>query len=251
MATWITPTAGCYQDAPAPALQTTMDSLITLLNDPDASIRLTAAEALGKIGDQKAEPFLLPALHDVDPRVREAASRSVGQLPSVGVEAGTELVTLLRDPDISVRRAAAQALGAVEGMPALAPALGSLLRSADPADRQAAAHALLLAGAGEAVGALSMGTSDSDPAVRQWAVAALGESGDPRAVPVLLDRLRHDSAAGVRAEAAYRLRFVEDSSVTVEVETILQRESSIDVKRWIGKSPTDSGGVSTSIQRLD
>ncbi|MGQ0696138.1 MAG: HEAT repeat domain-containing protein [Nitrospiraceae bacterium] len=251
MATWITPTAGCYQDAPAPTLQTTIDSLIALLDDPDASTRLTAAEALGKIGDRKAEPFLLLALHDVDPRVREAASRSVGQLPSVGVGAGTELVTLLHDPDISVRRAAAQALGAVERTSALASALGSLLGSADPAVRQAAGHALLLVGAGEAVAALSNGTSDSDPAVRQWAVAALGESGDLRAVPVLLDRLRHDSAAGVRAEAAYRLRFVEDSSVAVEVETILQRDSSMDVKRWIGKSPMDSGRVSTPIQSLD
>lgn len=251
VATWIAPTAGCYQDTPAPTLQTTIDRLINLLDDPDASIRLTAAAALGKIGDRKAEPFLLLALHDVDSRVREAASRSVSQLPSVGVAAGTELVTLLRDPDISVRRAAAQGLGAVEGMPALAPALGSLLRNTDPAVRQAAGHALLLAGAAEAVGALSVGTSDSDPVVRQWAVAALGESGDPRAVPVLLDRLRHDSAAGVRAEAAYRLRFVEDSSVAVEVETILQRDSSMDVKRWIGKSPMDSGRVSTPIQRLD
>jgi HEAT repeat protein len=232
-------------------LQATIDSLITLLNDPDASIRLTAAEALGKIGDQKAEPFLLLALHDVDPRVRGAASRSMGQLPAVGVGAGTELVTLLQDPDVSVRRAAAQALGAVEGMPALAPALGSLLRSADPSVRQAAGHALLLAGAGEAVEALSMGASDSDPVVRQWAVAALGESGDPRAVPVLLDRLRRDSAAGVRAEAAYRLRFVEDSSVAAEVETILQQDRTMDVKRWIGKSPVDSGRGSTPIQRLD
>ena len=249
--TSVTPIAGCYQDTSAPTVQTTIDSLITLLDDPNASIRLTAAEALGKIGDQKAEPVLLLALHDVDPRVREAASRSLGQLPSVGVGAGTELVTLLRDPDSSVRRAAAQALGAVEGMPALAPALGSLLGNADPAVRQAAGHALLLVGAHEAVDALSSGSNDSDPVVRQWAVAALGESGDPRAVPVLLDRLRHDSAAAVRAEAAYRLRFVEDSSVAVEVETILQRDSSMEVKRWGGKSPIGSGGVSTPIQRLD
>jgi len=251
LATWIMQSAGCYQDAPAPTLQTTIDRLISLLDDPDASIRLTATEALGKIGEQKAKPFLLVALHDVDPRVREAASRSVGQLPSEGLGAGTELVTLLRDPDLCVRRAAAQAMGAIEGTPALASALASLLASPDPAVRQAAGHALLLVGAREAVAALSRGTTDSDPAVRQWAVAALGESGDPRAVPVLLDRLRHDSADGVRAEAAYRLRFVGDGSVAVEVETILQRDSSMDVKRWMGKSPMDSGRVSTPIQRLD
>ncbi|TKS60487.1 MAG: hypothetical protein EWM72_01381 [Nitrospira sp.] len=253
VACWIGPTAGCYQDAPAPTPQATIDLLITLLGDTDASIRLTAAEALGKIGDQKAEQYLLRAIHDVDPTVREAAARSVGQLPAVGVGAGTELVELLRDPDIPVRRAAAQALGAVEGMPTLASALAGLLTSPDPTVRQAAGHALLLVDvdAREAFAALSKGTTDADPAVRQWTVAALGESGDARAVPVLLDRLRHDSVIGVRAEAAYRFRFVGDSSAAVELETIVQQDSSLDVKRWAEKSQLDSGRVSTPIQSLD
>lgn len=251
VACWIALTAGCYQDGPAPTLQTTIDRLITLLDDPDASIRTTAAEALGKIGDQKAEPYLLLALDDADAGVRKAASRSVGQLPAIGGGAGTKLVALLRDPDISVRRAAAQALGAVEGTPELASSLTSLLTSPDPAVRQAAGHALLLVGTSEAFAALSMGTTDADPTVRQWTVAALGESDDPRAVPVLLDRLRHDSAVGVRVEAAYRLRFIGDSSVAVEVETILQQDRSIDVRRWMGKDPMDSGRVSTPIQSLD
>lgn len=251
VACWIAPTAGCYQDAPAPTPQTTIDLLITLLGDPDASIRLTAAESMGKIGDQKAEPYLLRALHDGDPMVREAAARSVGQLPEVGGEAGPELVALLRDPDVAVRRAAAQALGAVEGTPALASALGSLLTSPDPTVRQAAGHALLLVGAREAFTALSKGTTDADPTVRQWTVAALGESGDARAVPVLLERLRHDSMVSVRAEAAYRLRFVGDGSVAVELESIVQQDSSLDVKRWAEKSLMDSGRVSTPIQSLD
>jgi len=43
-----------------------------------------------------------------------------------------------------VRRAAAQALGAIEGLAALAPALAALLTNSDPAVREAAAHALSL-----------------------------------------------------------------------------------------------------------
>lgn len=243
--------AGCYQDAPALTPQATIDMLITLLGDRDASIRLTAAEALGKIGDQQAEPYLIRALHDSEPTVREAAARSVGRLSAVGVETGTELVALLRDPDRSVRRAAAQALGAGERTPALVSALAGLLTSPDPTVRQAAGHTLLLLDAREAFAALSKGTTDADPTVRQWAVAALGESGDARAVPVLLDRLRHDSKAGVRTEAAYRLRFVGDSSVAAELETIMQRDGSLDVKRWAGKIRLDSGRGSTPIQSLD
>jgi HEAT repeat protein len=206
---------------------------------------------LGKIGDQKAEPFLLRALHDSDSTVREAAARSMGRLSAVGVEAGTELVALLRDPDTSVRHAAAQALGAGGVTPAPASAVAGLLTSPDPAVRQAAGHALLLVDAREAFVALSKGVTDTDPAVRQWVVAALGESGDSRAVPVLLDRLRHDSVAGVRTEAAYRLRFVGNGLVAAELETIMQRDSSRDVKRWAEKSLMDSGRHSTPIQRLN
>ena len=227
--------------------------LLTLLGDRDASIRLTAAEALGKIGDQKAEPFLMRALRDSDPSVREAAARGIGRLSVVRIGAATELVTLLRDPDISVRRAAAQALGAAEGTPALASTVAGLLTSPDPTIRQAAGHALLLIDAREAFAALSRGTTDADPIVRQWIVAALGESGDARAVPLLLDRLRHDSTTSVRTEAAYRLQIVGDGPVAAELETIMQRESSLDVKRWAGKSQLELelGRGSTPIQSLD
>lgn len=242
---------GCYQDAPIPAPQATRDLLITLLSDRDASSRLTASEALGKIGDQKAEPFLVRALHDSEPTVREAAARGVGRLSSVHADTGAELMTLLRDPDSSVRRAAAQALGAVEETSALASALADLSTDPDPAIRQAAGHALLLMEAQEAVAALFKGTTDTDPAVRQWAVAALGETGDARAVPALLDRLRHDSTAGVRAEAAYRLQFVGDPSVAAEMETIVRRDSSLDVQRWAEKSRLNLGRGSTAIQRLN
>ena len=247
---WITLAGGCYHDT-TPTPQATIEMLITLLGDRDASIRLTAAEGLGKIGDQKAEPFLMRAFHDSEPKVREAAARSVGQLSVAGAETGTELVALLRDTDPSVRRAAAQALGAVEGTSALAFTLVDLLTSPDPTVRQVAGHALLLVDAREAFGALSMGATDADPAVRQWTVAALGESGDARAVPILLDRLRHDSVTSVRAEAAYRLRFVGDESVIAELETIVQRDSSLDIKRWAGKSQMELGRGSTPIQRLD
>ncbi|MBI3356071.1 MAG: HEAT repeat domain-containing protein [Nitrospirae bacterium] len=121
-------TAGCYRDTPTLEPQATVDLLITLLGDRDTAIRLTAAEALGKIGDQKAEPFLFRALHDSDPTVREAAARSVGWLSAaVGAEAETELVTLLRDPHASVRRAAAQALGTVGRTPTLSSSLADLL----------------------------------------------------------------------------------------------------------------------------
>ena len=244
-------TLGCYQDAPAPTVEATVESLIALLTDRETAVRLTAAEALGKIGDQKGIPVLLQALHDSEASVREAAARSIGKFPSVRAEAGAEVLALLRDPDASVRRAAAEALGAVEASSALTSALGALLSDPDPAVRQAAGHALLLSDTREAVAVLSKGATDPDPVVRRWAVAALGESGDGRAVPVLLDRLRHDAVAGVRTEAAYRLQFVAEAAVAAELEAIIQQESDPDVKRWAGKSRLELGRGSTPVQRLD
>lgn len=224
---------------------------MTLLGDRDATVRLTAAEALGKIGDHNAAPLLVRALQDPDPGVRQAAARSLGSLSVAGGETERELVTRLSDSDIQVRQAAAQALGTREGTPALTSALTGLLTDPDPTVRQAAAHALLLIEGHEALPALSKSTYDDDPLVRQWVVAALGETGDPRAGPVLVERLRHDPAAGVRAEAAYRLRFVADASVAAEATALIRGDSSPDVRRWGERSPTDSGRISTPIQRLD
>lgn len=231
--------AGCYQDS-LPTPQGTVQILTILLNDRDASVRRTAADALGKIGDLSVEPFLVRTLHDPDSAVREAAARSFGRLSSFGMDGGRALVSLLRDPDLSVRRAAAQALGGADENPTLASSLANLLASSDATVRQAAAHALLLVGARDASvsEALSKGTTDADPVVRQWAVAALAESGDSHAIPVLMDRLLRDPAEAVRVEAAYRLRFIGDGSVATALDTVVQRNESADIKRWVENSRT-------------
>jgi uncharacterized protein (DUF2336 family) len=101
---------GCYQDSPSPDRQTAVDLLITLLDDRDTFVRRNAAEALGKIGDLKSKPFLLATLDDSEPAVREAAARSLGWLSGLDSETRSKLTVLLRDVDMSVQRAAAQAL---------------------------------------------------------------------------------------------------------------------------------------------
>ncbi len=103
-------TVGCYQDSPSPDRQTAVDLLITLLDDRDTFVRRNAAEALGKIGDLKSKPFLLAKLDDSEPAVREAAARSLGWLPELDSAVRLKLTLLLRDADMSVQRAAAQAL---------------------------------------------------------------------------------------------------------------------------------------------
>ena len=225
--------SGCYQET-VPAPETTVHTLTMLLDDPEASVRHTAADALGKIGDQSAESVLVRSLHDAEPAVREAAARGLSRLSSLRPETAAELVLLLRDCHPAVQRTAAQALGGAEGDSGLVSSLEALLSNADATVRQSAVHALFLLDAGQAstVDALSRRTKDTDPVVRRWAVAALAESGDPRAVSFVMDRLRHDPVEEVRAEAAYRLRFVGDGSIRDELESIAQRSGDAEISRW-------------------
>lgn len=103
-------TIGCYQDSPSPNRQTSVDLLITLLDDRDAIVRRNAAEALGKIGDLKSKPFLLEKLDDHEPAVREAAARSLGWLSGLDSETRSKLTMLLQDDNTLVRQAASHSL---------------------------------------------------------------------------------------------------------------------------------------------
>lgn len=231
--------AGCYQEvAPSPEMAVRM--LTELLSDRDASVRRTAAEALGKIGRPSAEQSLVPALDDADPGVREAAARGLGRLPSVGIETGAMLTSRLRDSDPSVRQAAAQALDASDDFTVLTPRLADLLSDPRPEVRRSGAHALMLTGASRpAVNqALARAAQDPDSTVRQWVVAALGESDAAGSGPLLVNRLIHDPAEAVRAEAAYRLRYSEDGEVVTELETMGTRDKNDTVARWAQHSLT-------------
>lgn len=108
-------TAGCYQDSPQPDEQKAVSQLIALLDDKDVVVRRNAAEALGKIGNLKSEPFLVEKLKDPDPMMREAAARSLSWIAGFDPETRIKLMILLNDPDTSVRRAVAQVLGTPQG----------------------------------------------------------------------------------------------------------------------------------------
>lgn len=245
--------AGCRQDAPPPEPRAATQILTALLNDREGWLRQTAADALGKIGEPSVEPFLIQTLRDPEPAVRAAAVRSLGRLSPKSQGAGAVLLSLLRDPDLAVRRAAAQALGTIDGPAALAPAVAAHLTDSDPAVREAAAHALSLMEAREVWEALAAGAADAHPAIRQWAVAALGESGRGRTLAVLADRVRCDRAPEVRAEAAYRLGVIGNWSVLADLEAVAGRDPNADVRRWARRSVEEikKGSGSDSTRQPD
>jgi HEAT repeat protein len=111
------------------------------LTDPNASVRLAAADALSLIGPT---PTDLPALLVVlkDPAGREPAARAIGRLGPAAREAVPRLAELLGDNDTRVRVAAADALGQI-GSPGALPAIPKLREALkDPAVEPAARRAL-------------------------------------------------------------------------------------------------------------
>ena len=73
---------------------------------------------------------------------------------------------------------------------------------------------------------------DSDPRVRQAAVAGLGELADRKARPLLRKRLRKDADEGVRTEAAFRLGKLGDNADISSLEKAVKTDSSSTVQIW-------------------
>jgi len=97
------------------------DELKELLTSDDPKVRLRAALAAGRIGDEKAVPVLAEALlQDRDNAVREMAAFALGEIEAPG--GAYALVTVLKDPAKPARARAIEALGKVAAaMMAAAP----------------------------------------------------------------------------------------------------------------------------------
>ena len=89
------------------------------LRNTDADDRNFAANALGRIGDERAVEPLLVALRDADENVRDYAASALGDIGDA--RAVEPLIAALRDADENVRFWAAKALGQIGDAHAVAP----------------------------------------------------------------------------------------------------------------------------------
>ncbi|HJZ82604.1 MAG TPA: M56 family metallopeptidase, partial [Pyrinomonadaceae bacterium] len=92
--------------------------LIALLTDSDAWIRMAAARALGELRDRRATERLIANLSDADWKVRELSAWALSEMKDRrAVESLCRV--LLTDPNVEVRRSAAEALGEIRSAEAL------------------------------------------------------------------------------------------------------------------------------------
>jgi HEAT repeat protein len=87
-------------------------SLVEVLKDSDAEVRINAGNALAAIG-APAVDALSATLADPSRDARAAAAYALGQMGAEAAPAATALVRALKDVETDVRRQAAQALGRI------------------------------------------------------------------------------------------------------------------------------------------
>ncbi len=208
-----------------------LDLLTQCLDDPDATLRMIAARALGSLHCIDALPDLLrrleAAAQDEDPDADEEVDHLISALVELAPadEAGAEeeiateielLAARVEGAVEAVRLAAASVLGRI-GRPADAELVARLLK--DPSDRvrRAAVQALTRLDTSAASEPLRLALADESAMVRIAAANALGELLDP-AVIEDLQRLLHDDDARVSA-AAVRAIGVQCLRGHVEIET--------------------------------
>jgi HEAT repeat protein len=222
----LAPIAGAQVEPDNVALQ------IDRLKSSDAEIRLYAADALAKFGDQRAVGPLIGALRDSDPRVRARAANGVGD--SKDARGVGPLIVLLGDKDERVRSSAAFALEEIQDRRAIAPLIVALrgrslgviqwtkfgsaavepllgaLKDKDPTVRRSAAQALNEFPEPRVFAALEGAMHDQDTEVRQLALLSLSASGNPRREEYVRTAL-HDPDPAIRRTALQAAWWTKDA----------------------------------------
>ncbi|MBM3239314.1 HEAT repeat domain-containing protein [Candidatus Poribacteria bacterium] len=194
-------------------------ALIEALDDKTMEVRRNAAEALGRLRDERATEALVPLLKDKEAEwwVADVAAESLCRIgKKLNPETVAQIATSLKSDETMERACAAQALG-VGGMAAVEPLIGALADK--EASVKAAAVQSLIAigeGMGEALKAVQEdevrrsisdwalrlemnrdnmlkffndALQETDKNVRTWSAQKLGEIGDKQAVNPLKEAL--------------------------------------------------------------
>lgn len=174
-----------------------------LRENSDRLIRRDMARYIGELRYKKAVVDLVDRLqNDVDPEVRSACAYALGNIGAKFAIGPLLDVMNNAKEEMPVRLAAALALGQMGSRQGI-KFLIDQLKSSDEKIRSSAVEALRMIGK-QATSMLIEAAKSKDPLQRWGAIAALGETSDPKAVPILLKGLK-DEDENIRAVAAVSL----------------------------------------------
>lgn len=166
----------------------TVESVQALLASENYGDRLTALNHLRQLPGPEALNLIQSALGDENARVRYAA---VSQLASLGHHDRERVIAALRqllteDPEMDVKAAAADSLGALNAKEAYSDLELAYRSTEDWLLQFSIVAALGELGNPAALALLAEALGSETELVRTAAVSALGELGDAQAVPLLL-----------------------------------------------------------------
>ncbi|NER91243.1 HEAT repeat domain-containing protein [Moorena sp. SIO3A2] len=208
--------------------ETVINALLAKLQDENSDVRWRAARALGKLGNSSETVVitLLAKLQDENSNVRGWAADALSRLGNSSETVVSTLLARLQDPDPDVRVSAADALGNLgNSSEILVSTLIERLQDDDYFVRWRAAYGLgNLGNSSETVvSALIPRLQDDNYFVRGQAARGLGKLGNSSEtlVSALLARLQDDQS-NVRGQVARALGKLGNSSETV-VNALLAR----------------------------
>lgn len=177
----------------------TIPTLILALKDRDVEVKKASCRGLANFGPQAAkagDPLSELIRKDPDPSVKVCAAYALGRINPESKEVVPLLVDALKNGDAGVRALAAEALGQVYQTKDAVPELMEALKDEAAAVRSFAAKSLGKAGsrAREAVSLLIQALEDREASVRAEAAQTLGQAGPQaaKAVPAMIKMLQND-----------------------------------------------------------
>jgi len=181
-----------------------VEPLMSALLSEDWVVRMHASQALGRLACVQAIDTLVLLLQDKVPAVRDEATAA---LKAIGEQAVSPLLEALKDKDWRVRLKATETLGVLESKSAVQPLLEIVKGDPDTAVRQDAIRALGNIGDPSATEYL-LGLLD-EPRLQIQAIEAVGKIGDHQTVPALLklvtqlDPSRYEDRAPICEDERY------------------------------------------------
>ncbi len=198
--------------------------LAVLAADPIGSVRQTALEGLGELGDRDSLQLVLRAFEDPDLGARQAAVMAAAQIAPE--ETRDAIVELLTDEAPELRFSAVWTLSR-RGL-AAARDIEPGLRDADPEVRALTTLSLAEIGASELSDAVAQLLDDPSDSVRFSAAKALATLGDTRGTGILRAALQNPAQT---FDAAIALGDIEDRDAQRALETLAGRRFASPILR--------------------
>ena len=162
--------------------------LVTLVHDPDANVRATAAFALGQIADPASIDALLQFANDADGDVGGEAVEALSKLAAKVPLARYAAFTTAQVPE-GIRARAIRFLFRFKSDEASTIAADALA-SPSPRIREEATYALARRAFAAARPRLELLINDPNPQTRSNVMSALGRIAAPESLPLLIEALR-------------------------------------------------------------